>query len=151
MPFEEGECQHLFRCGNEADLREGAPPSFCGHCGAALGRRIRALTDYERRWGEGKVVDALPPGHPDYIVGSERRALEVAKKYGISLETGTFKSETDRQRVWGDKRKLQEWSERRVGITPGSKLENRPLPDPHAGVRRAKKPQRRLTQRTHAP
>ena len=128
MPEARATCEHRVRCGNEGDSRRGAPRTFCGACGVGLAGVVSYLTDYQKRWGEGKVVDALPPGHPDRIVSNQKEALRVAKRHGIDVNTGTFKSEAHRRRLYGDAAKLNDWGQQRVGVSPGSKRENKRAP-----------------------
>lgn len=69
-------------------------------------------------WGSGKVMFQLPPGHPDRIVGSEKEARAVARKHGISEETGQFKSEALRHKAEGSRRERAKMGKNRVSISP---------------------------------
>jgi hypothetical protein len=135
-------CDHHVRIANETDSRKGAPSSFCGLCGEGLNVALTYKTEFQKRWGEGKVLSALPPGHPDYLHTNQKSALRAAERHGISVETGTFKTEADRQKAWKDVAKLRDYSKSHVGVTPGGSNENRRLKVPriHPGMGKPGKP-----------
>lgn len=129
-------CDHHVRISNEGDTRPGAPPSYCGLCGEGLNYHVSAPTEFQKRWGEGKVLSALPPGHPDYLHSNQKSALRAAERHGISVETGTFKTEAHRQKAWKDVGQLRDWSKNHVGVTPGGSNEGKRLKTPriHPGM-----------------
>lgn len=77
-------------------MSESSRPEPCPSCSTVVAeqhfaaKRLGGFLPQESNWIDGKVIQQLPPYHPDYHVTSKRQMEQVYKRNGLNMDTGSY-------------------------------------------------------------